>query len=80
MTLANAIKKMGKLGEVKQSGQQIWVQVGQFILSTMRSGSESSTVGRFHTRRISDQPDSMTDYFPGSYWSSFKAAVEYGLR
>lgn len=78
MTMTNAVKKMSKVGEVKEDRHGYSVENNEQVLTVMYNGrKEDNEVATIHVKPASAEADSMTDYFPGSFFKSMKAAIEY---
>ena len=70
------------------NGRKEWLVHGNYIASWRVQGSYCRDlcdynpagpleVSSFHARRVDDHPDSMTDYFPGTYWSNGTQLIDW---
>ena len=78
MKLANAIKKLEKLGEVKNRGQEYSVIKDCQEISFMRNGRIEDDYGItcIRVRMLNDKDDSMTDYCAGSFYNNLTQAIK----
>jgi hypothetical protein len=82
MTVANAIKKLAKLGPVGHTGNQYWIKLNGMIVSFRTNGEDrpDNSITCEHTQRVGDEDDMQSDYFAGSYWPTLTAAIKYAQR
>jgi len=80
MTTANAEKKLAKLtGEkVLRDGRTSYVIYKGHVVSfgNQRNNGEE-TASMFHTRRVNDHSDPMTDYFAGTFHKNLNQAIRF---
>ncbi len=77
MTIANAIKKLGKVGEVKSDGHgRYWTLINGFSVGFLANGSDLPTndITCEYTRRLTAGNEVDCDY---SYWSNLTQAIRY---
>ena len=80
MTVQNAIKKLSKYGKVQKDGTNMYfIQYKGYIVSFRCNGADTpeTSIVCEHTQRYYEKSDSMTDYFPGSYWDNLTQAIKY---
>jgi hypothetical protein len=80
MTITNAVKKLGTFGTVSAEECGEWrATKGGYEVSFLRNG-HGDQVTCFRTRRVTDQDDSQTDYFAGSFWPNMTQAIAHANR
>lgn len=77
MRLTNAIKKLSKYGQVQQNGGEFYTVINGQVVSFRANGRiETDTIAIcFHVRRVGDNSDAMTDYFPGTFTGNLTGAL-----
>lgn len=81
MKIENAIKKLSKLTKVeKGDNNQYYAILNGTVISFYKNGGGSDQAICFHTKRVGEQSDSMTDYFPGSFHNNLTQAINSATR
>ena len=83
MTVANAIKKLARYGEVKHpTSMQYQTRIGDYIVSFLSNGEDrpDNTITCCHTQRVTEKADYNSDYFPGSFWDNLTQAIDAATR
>ena len=77
MKLKNAIKKLGKYGEVKNNGSLYWVERDGKVVEFMRNGIEddNTDITCIRVRRAKDEDNTMIDYFAGVWCDNLTQAI-----
>ncbi len=83
MTTTYAIKILSKYAKVeKVESTNLYyakrVSARDGVLHTISFHDQMGTAICLHTKRSSDQSDSQSDYFPGSFWDTMAQALRYG--
>jgi len=82
MTIARAIKKLEKAAGhvyICKNGQQYWAKINTAVISFYRNGGTENAIC-FHCKRSSDEADSRSDWFPGSYFKTLTAAIKWAKK
>ncbi len=80
MTTERALKTLSKYAEVKKTEYGMYYAIRNdkdgvpHTISFYNQGGEAICL---HTKRTSDQADSQSDYFPGSFPGSMKKALRW---
>lgn len=81
MELTTAIKKAEKLSgkKVTVNGQQHTVIYKGYVVGFSANGRIESGVSAtcYHTKRVGEMSDSMTDYFPGTFHDNITQAFHF---
>jgi len=83
MKLSNAIKKLSAYGKIQKDETGLYfIHYKGYIVSFRTNGSQDpeNDIVCEHTQRYDEKADSMTDYFPGSYWDNLSQAINYVER
>lgn len=80
MQLQNAIKKLASVAVVNNNGCQYYADLNGQVVSFCENGGGSNTAICFHVKRKGEQSDSMSDYFPGSYFPTLTSAIKSAQR
>lgn len=80
MTLQNAIKKLSKLGEVKQDGRRFSFEFGKEVIEFRANGDveENPNITCIRVRNKNDKDDSMSDYSAGVWCDNLNQALVIG--
>ena len=80
MKLAFAVNKISKAVGTEptknEHGNILTWKAGRYTVSVYRNG-DGEEVALIHARHTGDTPDSMSDYFPGSYFDSIPQLLRY---
>lgn len=78
-TLKNTIKKAAKIAPVQNNGNSYWIEIGGQVVGWMKNGTYDEAVC-FHTMRVGEKSDSMTDYFPQTWHDNITQAIRFAQR
>ena len=82
MTVSNAIKKLSKVGKIERDGHRYQTVKNGYLISFAPNGNDTmdNDIVCCHVQRTSDQADSMSDYFSGSFFDTLTGAIKYANR
>ena len=77
MKLSNAIKKLSKIGEVKQDVNLFWVELNEKVIEFMLNGSieDDSHITCIKVRDKESLDDAMSDYSAGVWCDNLTQAI-----